>query len=381
MHLDRDAPHRFRGWRANPQASVPSDSVMLLRLRSNATAPARDAVLGLARDLAYQPRYLDEARTLLELTADPGAARERFADRSRFEDLEAVRAVLESDDAPERSQRAGGGPDTVVRVGDAAFGGGHAALVAGPCSITELDRLVEIANAVRAAGATLLRGGAFKPRSSPYSFQGLGREGLALLAEARRASGLGIVTEVLDPRDVEVVAETADVLQIGSRSMSNAALLTEAGRAGKPVLLKRGFATGREFLLAAEYVLATGNERVVLCERGVRGFDKLTRNLLDVGAIAWLKQATHLPVIADPSHAAGRADLVRPLARAGLAAGADGLIVEVHPAPHELRSDAEQAVSPDEFRRIADEARRVLAIDERTLSLPADAPAVTSSAS
>ena len=353
---------------------------MLLRLRRDASTPALDRVLQLAGELGYRPRFLDRERTLMGLellgaaelngaaqTPGPG----RSAHRSLFEDLEAVVSVLESKEAPERAQRAASPSDTVVRVGDAVFGGGKAALIAGPCSVEDGARLVEIAAAVRAAGATLLRGGAFKPRTSPYSFQGLGLEGLELLAQARRETGLPIVTEVLDPRDVEAVAEVADMLQVGSRSMSNAALLCEVGKTGKPILLKRGLAAkAREFLLAAEYILAEGNDRVVLCERGVRGFDSVTRNLLDVGAIAWLKRETHLPVIADPSHAAGVRDLVAPLARAGLAAGADGLIIEVHPTPHELRSDAEQAIAPDVFARIAREAQALLAIDGRCLSLP-----------
>lgn len=346
---------------------------MLLRLRRDASTLAFDRVLQLASELGLVPRFLDEDRTLLQLdpASDADASRQRFADRSLFEDLEAVRAVLESADAPERSQRRADCAETTVRVGDAVFGGGRAALIAGPCSVESEQRVVEIARAVRDAGATLLRGGAFKPRTSPYSFQGLGLPGLELLAAAREATGLGIVTEVLDPRDVEPVAAVADVLQIGSRSMSNTALLIEAGRSGKPVLVKRGLAAkGRELLLAAEYVLDQGNDQVILCERGVRGFDSVTRNVLDVGAIAWLKRETHLPVIADPSHAAGSAELVPPLARAGLAAGADGLIVEVHTAPHELRSDAEQAVSPATFAEIAREAQRILAIDGRTLAQP-----------
>jgi 3-deoxy-7-phosphoheptulonate synthase len=240
--------------------------------------------------------------------------------------------------------------------------------------VQDEERLLEIARAVRAAGGTLLRGGAFKPRTSPYSFQGLGREGLERLAHAREETGLAIVTEVLDPREVETVGQVADVFQIGSRSMSNAPLLREVGRTNKPVLLKRGLsATVREFLLAAEYVLSEGNAQVILCERGIRGFDTVTRNVLDVGTVAYLKRATHLPVIVDPSHAAGRAELVRPLARAGLAAGADGLLVEVHPRPGEAHSDGDQAISTAEFGRLAAEARALCALDERTL-VTADEP-------
>ncbi len=262
----------------------------------------------------------------------------------------------------------------VVTVGDVAVGGPDPVVIAGPCAVEDEERLFEIAHAVRDQGATLLRGGAFKPRTSPYSFQGSKDEGLELLARVRVETGLGIVTEVLDPRDVEKVGEVADMFQIGARSMTNTPLLIEVGRAKKPVLLKRSFgASIREFLMAAEFVLAQGNAEVVLCERGVRGFDPTTRNLLDVGAIAHLKRATHLPVIADPSHAAGRADLVRALARAGVAAGADGLIVEVHTAPDEVHSDGAQAISPDVFGQIRADAIAIAALDEQTVVQPSRA--------
>lgn len=336
---------------------------MLLRLRTGLTGLDYDAILGIAKELGYEHRFLDEARTLLELRGQP-----RAGARGRLEENAVVAQVLDSSDAPELHERRGR-PDTLVRVRSAAFGRSQASLIAGPCAVESSERLFEIADAVRAAGATLLRGGAFKPRSSPHSFQGLGTEALAWLDEARARTGLGVVTEVLDPRDVDRVAVVTDVFQIGSRSMGYAPLLQEVARVGKPVLLKRGMAaTAREFLLAAEYVLAAGNEQVLLCERGIRGFDNTTRNVLDVGAVAWLKKHTHLPVVVDPSHAAGRADLVPALARAGIAAGADGLIVEVHPRPCEARSDGAQAVSYADIARIAAEARAILALDGRTLS-------------
>ncbi|MBI5363847.1 MAG: 3-deoxy-7-phosphoheptulonate synthase, partial [Planctomycetes bacterium] len=305
---------------------------MLLRLRRALPQAQLEAVLGLAAALGYRARFLDERKELLQLD---GCGKPEH--RSAFEDLVGVQSVLDAGDARERHERGPGQADTVVSVREARFGGGSIALIAGPCAVEDAERLFEIARAVQAEGATLLRGGAWKPRTSPYSFQGSKEEGLDLLARVRLETGLGVVTEVLDPRDVEKVGEVADMFQIGARSMTNTPLLIEVGRARKPVLLKRGFgASVREFLLAAEFVLAQGNTEVVLCERGVRGFDSTTRNLLDVGAVAHLKRATHLPVIVDPSHAAGRADLVRPLARAGLAAGADGLIVEVHTAPEEV---------------------------------------------
>jgi len=336
---------------------------MLLRLRRALPGTQIDSILALAKDLGYRARFLDGRREVLELE---GAGRPEH--RSRFEDCAGVEAVLDPGEARERHERAPGQPDTVVHVGEARFGGGNVSLIAGPCAVEGRERLLEIARAVQAAGAVLLRGGAYKPRTSPYSFQGHGEEGLELLALARAETGLGIVTEVLDPRDVPRVAEFADMIQIGARSMTNTPLLAEVGTCGRPVLLKRGFsATVRELLLAAEFLLARGNAGVVLCERGVRGFERTTRNLLDVGAVAHLKRVSHLPVVVDPSHAAGRSELVRPLARAGLATGADGLIVEVHTAPEEARSDAAQAISPREFAAIAEDAAAIAALDRRRL--------------
>ena len=336
---------------------------MLLRLRRALPAPQLEAIQKLACDLGYRTSFLDERHEFLQLDG-PG----RPEHRSQFEDLVGVAAILESENARERHERAPGQPDTLVRVHGARFGGKELSLIAGPCAVETWPRLLEIATAVRARGATLLRGGAYKPRSSPYSFQGLGEDGLEMLARVRSETGLGVVTEVLDPRDVEKVGEVADMFQIGARSMTNGPLLVEVGRTRKPVLLKRSFgATVREFLLAAEFVLAQGNTQVVLCERGVRGFDKITRNLLDVGAIAYLKKATHLPVIADPSHAAGRADLVRALSRAGIGAGADGLILEVHTDVSEVHSDGAQAITPEAFGDIARDTAAIAALDGRRL--------------
>jgi 3-deoxy-7-phosphoheptulonate synthase len=342
---------------------------MLLRLRKTKSAEDLAPLLAVASALGYRPRFLDRARRILELEREPRGSPGRPGDRAAFEDLACVETVLDASDAPELFERAEGRPDTVVRVGAATFGGGRAALIAGPCAVEDEDELLSVARAVHDAGATLLRGGAFKPRTSPYSFRGRGKGALEALAAVKKEVGLPVVTEVLDPRDVDIVSAVADMLQLGSRSMSNAALLTEAGRAGRPVLLKRGLsATAREFLLAAEYVLSAGAKEIVLCERGVRGFDRATRNVLDVGMVAYLKTATHLPVIVDPSHAAGRSDLVLPLARAGLAAGADGLIVEVHPRPHAVHSDGAQAIDFATLAEIRRSAELVLAIDGRRLS-------------
>jgi len=334
---------------------------MLLRLRQGLAPHELGTVLDEAERQGATTRFLDEGRTLLELTADGRASGFRPGARAAFEDLWAVASVLDASDAPELFATVVPGEAGEVAAKDARFGGGDLSIVAGPCAVEDRASLLEIARQVADAGATLLRGGAYKPRTSPHAFQGLGRDGLALLDEARAVTGLGIVTEVLDPRDVEAVGAVADVFQIGARSMANSALLTEVGRYsaehGTPVLVKRGIAaTVREFCLAAEYVLNEGTSRVVLCERGIRGFDRVTRNLLDLGAVAHLKRATKLPVVVDPSHAAGRADLVAPLAAAGVAAGADGLLVEVHPRPETTHSDGAQALSPAAF---ADLVRRI----------------------
>ena len=258
---------------------------------------------------------------------------------------------------------------TTIRVGGTAVGGRELAVIAGPCSVEGRDMLRQTARAVADAGAGMLRGGAFKPRTSPYAFQGLGEAGLRMLAEVRAETGLPIVTEVMDTRQVELVAEYADVLQIGARNMQNFALLSEVGRVQRPVLLKRGLsATIQELLMAAEYVMAQGNRDVILCERGIRTFEPATRNTLDVAAIPVLKAETHLPVLVDPSHAGGRADLVAPLAFAAIAAGADGLVVEVHPCPREALSDGDQSLTLEAFadfmrrlRPFADAAGRTLA--------------------
>ena len=249
---------------------------------------------------------------------------------------------------------------TVVRVGDALIGAGRPVVIAGPCSVESEEQIVEAALLAREAGAQLLRGGAFKPRTSPYSFQGLGLDGLAPLARARAESGLPIVTEVMEPAMVEPVAEVADVLQVGSRNMQNFPLLRAVGRAGRPALLKRGFAaTIEEWLLAAEYILAEGNTQVMLCERGLRSFDPSTRNLLDLTCVPLLATLTHLPVLVDPSHGVGRGDLVETMGLAAIAAGADGLLVEMHPRPEQALTDADQAITPAILRSLVARGERV----------------------
>ena len=265
---------------------------------------------------------------------------------------------------------------SVIPVGKAAFGAREIAVIAGPCSVEGRAMLQEVALRVRDAGAIALRGGAYKPRSSPYAFQGLGEAALRMLADIRAETGLPVVTEVMDTRQVELVAEHADVLQIGARNMQNFSLLAEVGRVQRPVLLKRGLsATLKELLMAAEYVMAQGNREVILCERGIRTYETATRNTLDVAAIPVLKKETHLPVIVDPSHAGGRADLVAPLAAAAIAAGADGLIVEVHPDPESALSDGDQSLDPDGFDRLMRGLVPFAEAAGRTLTLPALSPA------
>ncbi|HOT23096.1 MAG TPA: 3-deoxy-7-phosphoheptulonate synthase [Thermoleophilia bacterium] len=244
--------------------------------------------------------------------------------------------------------------DTVIDVRGKMIGGGRFALIAGPCSVETEEQVMESARAVKAAGGHMLRGGAFKPRTSPYAFQGLGEEGLKMLAAARDETGLPIVTEIMDPRDLDVVCRYTDVLQIGARNMQNFLLLAEVGRLDKPVLLKRGLsATIEEWLMAAEYVVKGGNEQVILCERGIRTFETATRNTLDLSAVAAAKLASHLPVVVDPSHATGRRDLVLPLSLAAVAAGADGLIVETHPNPAHALSDGPQSIPTAAFGEYA----------------------------
>jgi len=242
---------------------------------------------------------------------------------------------------------------TVIRVLDATIGDGSLTVMAGPCSVESRDQLFATADAVAAAGATVLRGGAFKPRTSPYSFQGLGVEALRDLADARDRTGLPVITEVMEPNQVDIVAEYADILQVGTRNMQNFSLLMAVGRVTRPVMLKRGFsATVEEWLMAAEYIVSSGNPNVILCERGIRTFETYTRNTLDLSAVPLLRQLTHLPVIVDPSHATGKRWLVAPLAIGGVAVGADGVMVEVHPDPDSALSDAEQQLTFDQFREM-----------------------------
>jgi 3-deoxy-7-phosphoheptulonate synthase len=305
-----------------------------------------------------------EQRTIIGAIGD-----DRF--KTRLQALEALECVenmvpiLQPFKLASREVRS---TDTVVRVDGAALGGGRIAVMAGPCSVESWDQLRAVAEGVKGAGAHLLRGGAFKPRTSPYAFQGLEEEGLRLLAAARKETGLPVVTEVLEPDKVGVVAEYADVLQIGARNCQNFSLLKEVGQCGKPVLLKRGMATTiKEFLLSAEYVLAGGNPNVILCERGIRTFETTTRYTLDLNAVPVIKKLSHLPVIVDPSHGTGHWEYVAPMAKAGIACGADGLLIEVHNRPEEALSDGPQSLKPDKFAKLMRELRVLAEALGRTL--------------
>ncbi|PYV12540.1 MAG: 3-deoxy-7-phosphoheptulonate synthase [Acidobacteria bacterium] len=255
---------------------------------------------------------------------------------------------------------------TTIAVGDTVFGARQFVVIAGPCSVEGRDQILGTARAVREAGATVLRGGAYKPRTSPYDFQGLEEEGLQLLAEARGATGMKVCTEVMTPEQVDLVSEYADILQIGARNMQNFALLKRVGKATKPVLLKRGLsATIKEFLMSAEYIVSQGNPQVILCERGIRTFETMTRNTLDISAVPLLNELSHLPVVVDPSHATGKRSLVVPMAKTAVAAGADGILVEVHPIPEEAWSDGAQSLTFPEFAELMAAVKRYVPLEDR----------------
>ena len=280
-----------------------------------------------------------------------------------------VERVMRVSEPYKRANRKFHPEDTVVRVGDVKIGGGNFAVMAGPCSVESEAQIIEVAEDVKASGASLLRGGAFKPRTSPYSFQGMGVEGLELLLEARAATGLPVVTEIMSPKYCELFEENVDVVQIGARNMQNFDLLKEVGRMSKPVLLKRGLSsTYEEWIMSAEYIMSEGNENVILCERGIRTFETATRNTLDISAIPEVKRMSHLPVIVDPSHSGGYYWLVEPLAMAAVAAGADGLIVEVHNDPACAKCDGQQSLTPKHFDQLMDKVRTLTALTGKTIN-------------
>jgi 3-deoxy-7-phosphoheptulonate synthase len=327
---------------------------MLVVMKPQAGTAEIDAVLEKIRGLGLTPHAIPGAqRTAIGITGNKGAL-----DTGLFIGMPGVADAIRVSQPFKLVSREVKEEDTVIQVGGAQIGGRAICVMAGPCSVESKDQILEAAHGVRKQGAVMLRGGAFKPRTSPYEFQGLGEEGLRLLALAREETGLPVVTEVMDADDLPMCLEYADVLQIGARNMQNYSLLKRLGSARKPVLLKRGpSATLREWLMAAEYLLANGNYQVALCERGIRTFETMTRNTLDLNAVPVLKALTHLPVIVDPSHGIGLRKHVPAMARAGIAAGADGVIVEVHPKPECALSDGQQSLSLPEFGEFMAQAR------------------------
>jgi 3-deoxy-7-phosphoheptulonate synthase len=329
---------------------------MLVVMKQHATQSEIDAVVEKIRSLGLEAHPIPGAqRVAIGITGNKGGL-----DPGLFETLPGVADAIRVSQPFKLVSREVKEEDTVIDVGGVKLGGNRLAIMAGPCSVESRDQILEAAHAVKAAGASFLRGGAYKPRTSPYEFQGLAEEGLKLLAEAREQTGLKIVTEVMDVETLPLVSDYADMLQIGARSMQNFSLLKQLGSVRKPVLLKRGpSATIREWLMAAEYVVSRGNYQVALCERGIRTFETMTRNTLDLNAVPVLKALTHLPVIVDPSHGIGLRAHVAPMARAGVAAGADGIIVEVHPRPDKALSDGQQSLTPREFEELMRQVRGI----------------------
>jgi 3-deoxy-7-phosphoheptulonate synthase len=328
-------------------------------MRANATAQEIAGVCARIQSLGFRAHVMPGAeRAAIGITGNHGPV-----PRSEFEDLPGVAEAIPVSKAYKLVSREVKPDNTVVNVAGVLVGGDELALCAGPCSVESREQILASARAVKSAGAQLLRGGAYKPRTSPYAFQGMGEEGLRYLSDARDETGLGIVTEAIDVEVFDLVEEHADCIQIGARNMQNFSLLRRAGRARKPVLLKRGMSnTLEEFLMAAEYILSEGNYQVILCERGVRTFADHTRNTLDLSVVPAVQRLSHLPIIVDPSHGTGKRDKVHPMSLAAVAAGASGLIVEVHPNPDKALSDGFQSLYPHQFRELADDCRAISAL-------------------
>lgn len=331
---------------------------MIIVLKPNTTEPELDHVLERIQSLGFKAHLSrGEVRTIIGVIGD-----ETRLQATPLQAIPGVEQVLPIMKPFKLASREFAKKDSVVKVGKVKVGGGWLAMIAGPCAIESFEVLDGIAGAVKAAGANILRGGAFKPRTSPYSFQGLGEDGLKILQDVGMKHDMPVVTEVMDPRQIPAVERHADMFQIGARNMQNFDLLKEVGQTSKPVLLKRGMsATVKDLLMSAEYVLAEGNQQVVLCERGVRTFEDSTRNMLDLSAVPNVKGQSHLPIIVDPSHATGRPDLIPAMARAGVAAGADGIHIEVHSCPEKALSDGPQALLPGQYAAVMKELRNLAA--------------------
>ena len=342
---------------------------MLVVMRHGAAPEDIQRVVAIIEEMGYEARPMPgKERTTVGLVGNDGRV-----DGTRFTAMAGVLEVIQITKPYKQVSREWKPEPTIITLGDGIqIGSRQVVVMAGPCSVETETQIMTTAHAVRDAGATILRAGAFKPRSSPYSFQGLGEPGLRLLEKAKRETGLLIITEALDSDTFDSVAEVADIIQIGARNMQNYALLRRAGQCSRPVLLKRGLsATIQELLLSAEYILAEGNPNVILCERGVRSYDSATRNLFDLSAIPVVHSLSHLPIVADPSHGTGRRDMVIPMARAAVAAGADGLLIEVHPNPDHALSDGAQSLFPHQFAQLMDEARVIATTIGRELTEPA----------
>ena len=337
-------------------------------MQHDATAKDVDRVVSIIQEMGYEARPMPGAqRTAVGLVGNDGRV-----DASRLEALPGVAQIIHVTQPYKQVSREWRAENTVVEIAPGVtFGGDAVVVIGGPCSVESEEQILSAARIVKAAGGTALRGGAFKPRSSPYSFQGMGKKGLQLLAKAGKETGLPVVTEAMDAEGAELVAELAACIQIGARNMQNYSLLKTVGRMKKPVMLKRGMAaTINDLLLSAEYILAEGNENVILCERGVRSFDPAARNMLDLTAIPIVHRLSHLPIIADPSHGTGLRDKVIPMARAAVAAGADGVLIEVHPEPDRALSDGAQSLYPDQFTQLVSELRAVATAIGRSIPTP-----------
>lgn len=335
---------------------------MIIILNQGATKQQADELLKLIEDSGLKPLYMPGTeRTVLGALGD-----ERVLARLHLDSHPTVDRILPILTPYKLVSRELHPHDSVVRVGDVPIGSGYFTVMAGPCAVESEEQIVEVAHKVKAAGGQLLRGGAYKPRTSPYSFQGLEEEGLRYLATASKETGLPVVTEVIDVHDIDTVAAHADMLQVGTRNMQNFRLLKELGKAGKPVLLKRGMSAGyTDLLMSAEYILAEGNSDVVLCERGIKTFETGTRNTLDMAAVPYLKGKTHLPVVVDPSHATGLRELVLPMSKASVVAGADGLMIEVHCTPERAMSDGRQSLTPEQFSGLMEKVRHLAEMEGR----------------